>query len=142
MRFRTRFEQRWMENLVRFSALAGVVFAGINFLLLDSHPAHRWPVDLELVCWLILIACSSPRYCEVREEDLLLRQGWTRKSLIPYASLVELRARADAYGVLAIANDGKRFAISLGDAPRFLREAYRRCPRLNPATDSPSFALI
>ena len=75
----------------------------------------------------------SPRYCEVRESDLFLRRGW-KKSSIPYASLVELKARPDAYGVFAVAADGKRFAITVADVPRFLRQVYRRCPQLNPAT--------
>jgi len=79
---------------------------------------------MQLVCWLILIACSWPRYCDVRENDLFLRQGWSKKSLIPYASLVELKARPDAYGVFAVAADGKRFVITVADVPRFLREVY------------------
>ena len=137
MRFRTRFEHGWVENLVRFAALAGVVFAGINLLFFDSHPAHRWPVDMQLVCWLVLVAAYAPGYCEVRESDLFLRRGW-RKISISYASLAELRARTDGYGVFAVANDGKRFVISLWDTPRFLRETYRRCPQLNPATEGPS----
>jgi hypothetical protein len=64
----------------------------------------------------------SAEYCDIREDGL-------------FESLRELKPRAGDYGVFAIANDGKAFVISIWDTPRFLREAYRRCPRLNPATE-------
>jgi hypothetical protein len=94
-----------------------------------------------MACWLILLAACVPGYCEVRETGLLLRLGWRRIS-IPYRSLVELKARTDAYGAIAVTNDGKRFAIAVANVPRFLREAYRRCPKLNPAAGNPYLGLI
>ena len=141
MRFVMRFERGWVNVLVLLAALAGVALAAFSLLLTDSHPAHRWPALAQMVCWLILLAGWSRGYCEVRESDLLLRRGWSRRS-IPYASLVELKARPDAYGAFAVANDGKRFVIAVANVPRFLREVYRRCPQLNPSSGSPSFGLM
>jgi hypothetical protein len=141
MRFEMRFEHAWVNRLVLLAALAGVAFAAINLLLTDSHPAHRWPALAQIVCWLVLLASWSRGYCEVRESDLFLRRGW-KKISIPYASLIELKARPDGYGVFAIANDGRRFVIAVANVPIFLREIYRRCPQLNPSSGSPSFGLF
>jgi hypothetical protein len=139
MRFAMRFEHAWVNRLVLLAALAGVVVAAINLLLTGAHP--RWPAFAQMVCWIILCAGFSRGHCDVRENDLLLRRGWSRRS-IPYASLVELKARPDAYGVFAVANDGKRFVIAVANVPRFLREVYRRCPQLNPSSGSPVFGLM
>ncbi len=139
MRFEMRFERPWVNRLVLLAALAGVAFAAINLLLTGSHP--RWPAFAQMVCWIILCAGWSRVYCDVREDDLLLRRGWSRRSF-PYASLVELKARPDAYGVFAAVNDGKRFVIAVADVPRFMREVYRRSPHLNPSSGSPSFGLM
>src|SRR5580704_1820764 len=119
MRFVMRFEHAWVNRLVLAAALAGVVFAAINLSLTTSHP--QWPAFAQMVCWIILLAGWSRGYCDVREGDLLLRRGWRKRS-IPYASLVELKARPDAYGVFAVANDGKRLVIAVSNVPRFLRE--------------------
>jgi hypothetical protein len=84
-------------------------------------------------------------YCEFRENGLLVRRRG-RKNLIPYESLVELKPSPGAYGVLAVTDFGGRVLIPVGQTPLFLREAYRRLPRLNPASNpasgNPSFAPI
>lgn len=131
MRFRLRLQNEWPENMRSIWALAGLAVA-ITALVLDSRRLPRWIPDAQLVCWLMVLASSLPGYCEVREDGLLLRKR-SRKTLIPYPSLVELKARTDAYGVLAVTADGRRLPIPVAQTPEFPREAYRRCPQLNPA---------
>jgi hypothetical protein len=140
MRFNLRIQSKWPVNLTLVYALAGLALA-ILALLLGPHSVPRWISGSQLVCSLMVVVTSWPT-CEVRENGLLLRLLWRKKLLIPYESLMELKARTDGYGVFAVKNDGKRLTISVSQTPRFLREVYRRCPRLNPATGSPSFGLI
>jgi hypothetical protein len=139
MRFSLKSES-WPANLTLVYSLAGLLLAALA-LMLGPHSVPRWITGSQLVCALMLLVSSWP-YCEIRENGLVLRLWWRRKILIPYESLTELKARPDAYGVFAVKNDGKRFVISVSQTPRFLREAYRRCPRLNPASGTPSFGLI
>jgi hypothetical protein len=80
-----------------------------------------------------VLASALSGYCEFRKDGLVIRRRG-RKTLIPYESLVELTPRTDGYGVVAVTNGGKRLPIPVAQTPLFLREAYRRCPRLNPAS--------
>jgi hypothetical protein len=140
MRFKLRFQSEWPENLKLVWLLAGLLLA-VTSLVLGSHRIPRWIPDAQLLCWLLVAASSWVGYCEFREDGLLVRQRGT-KTVIRYESLAELRPRTDAYGVLAVTSGGKRIPIPVAQTPEFLREAYRRFPRLNPASQNPSFALI
>jgi hypothetical protein len=138
MRFELRYQREWPENLRLVWLLAGLALA-VTALVLSPSP--RWILSAQMVCWMLVLACSLPGYCEFRENGLLFRRGG-RKILIPYASLVELKPRPDAYGVLVVTDGGKRVPIPVAETPRFLREAYRRLPRLKPASESPSSPLM
>ena len=52
---------------------------------------------------------------------------------MPYGSLAEIKLISGR--IVIAARDGKRLAIPLVEPARFLREAYRRCPQLNPAAE-------
>jgi hypothetical protein len=140
MRFRLRLQSEWAENLRVFWALAGLAVAAAA-LALGPHPTPRWIPGVQLVCWIMLLVSLSSGYCEFREDGLLLRRRG-RKTLIPYNSLAELKPSIDSYGALALTNAGKRVPIPVALTPEFLQEAYRRLPRLNPASGTPSFALM
>src|SRR5580692_6232369 len=135
MRFELRFQSEWPGNLRLVWLLAGLVLA-MTALVLGPHAVPRWIPCVQLVCWSAVLACSLPGYCEFRENGLLFRRRGL-KILIPYESLVELKARTDAYGVVAVTDVGKRVPIPVAKTPEFLREAYRRLPRLKPASGSP-----
>jgi hypothetical protein len=142
MRFRTRPKHRWMRTLV---SLCLLMVSALRLLFFDLHnPAPLWLAALQSACCLafgIVWLLFPLSYCEFEESGLLLRQGW-RKSLIPYPSLVELKTIPPPPGefgrgwILITARDGRRRMISVFDSARFLREAYRRCPGLNPATEA------
>jgi hypothetical protein len=138
MRFELRYQREWPENLRLVWLLTGLALAMTALVL---RPSTRWILGAQMVCWMLVLACSLPGYCEFRENGLFFRRRG-QKTLIPYESLVELRARTDAYGVLAVTDAGKRIPIPVSLTPEFLREAYRRCPQLNPASGSRSFALM
>lgn len=140
MRFKLRLQSEWPENLRLFWAVAGLALA-VAALAMDRHSLPRWMPYAQTVCWLALLVSSLSGYCEFRENGLLLRRRG-RKTLIPYDSLVELKPRTDAYGVLAVTDAGSRIPIPVAETPLFLREAYRRFPRLNPASGSPSLNPI
>jgi hypothetical protein len=90
-----------------------------------------------LAFWGIVLSCMLPQYYEVLESGLFLRQGW-RKSLIPYASLVELQPMSDSRSsgvfstqrILVVTREGKRFLIAVAEEERFLAEVSKRCPQL------------
>jgi len=92
---------------------------------------------MPLAIWLIALPCTLLQYYEVREDGLFLRQGW-RKSLSPYASLVELQSMSDSRSagvfstdrVLAVTQEGKRFLIAVAEEESFLTEVSKRCPQL------------
>jgi hypothetical protein len=132
MRFRLRFQSEWPENLRIVWALVGLAVAAAA-LVVGPKSVPRWVPILQLACWLGVGDTYFSGYCEFRENGLLVRQRG-RKRLIPYESLVELRARPEAYGVLAVTDTGKRVPITVAETPLFLREAYRRLPRLNPVS--------
>ena len=140
MRFRLRLQSEWAENLRVFWALAGLGLAAAA-LVIRPYPVPRWIPSLQLVCWSMLLLSLLSGDCEFREDGLLLRRRG-RKTLIPYDSLVELKPSPSSYGVLAVSTSGKRIPIPVAQTPEFLREAYRRLPRLNPASGTPSFALM
>jgi hypothetical protein len=138
MRFRLRFQKDWTENLRLIWPLLGLALA-VAELALD---VRRWLPWTQAACWLLMLLSSAPGYCEVGEDGLLLRRSWgSRKTLIPYDSLAELSPRRDAYGVIAVTGAGKRLQIPVAETPLFLRAAYQRFPRLNPASAPPSFGL-
>jgi hypothetical protein len=140
MPFRTRPKHKWMRNLV---SLCLLMVSALQLLFFDLHnPAPLWLAALQPTCCLAFGIVFFPwSYCEFQESGLLLREGW-RKSLIPYPTLVELKTIPSPPGefgrgwILITARDGTRRMICVFDSARFLREAYRRCPGLNPATEA------
>lgn len=146
MRFRMRPKHKWMRGLVSLGLLVSSV---LRLLLSGVHnPATQLLAFLQPACLLAFgIVFFQRSNCEFQESGLVLRQGW-RKSLIPYPSLAELMPIAPPAGkftpgrILVSTSDGRRLAISVIEKARFLREAYRRCPQLNPATASQIATLM
>jgi hypothetical protein len=89
------------------------------------------------VLWLVVLSGTLPQYYEVRADGLFIRQGW-RKSLIPYASLVEVQSVSDSRSaalfltdrILIVTQSGKRFVIAVAEHDRFFSELAKRCPQL------------
>jgi len=136
MRFSTIPEHTWMRIM---ASLCLLIVSALCLLFFELHnPATRLLAALQPACLLAFgIVWFQRSYCEFQESGLVLRQGW-RKSLIPYPTLVELKTLGRPSGeftrgrILITAGDGGRWVISVLDAARFMREAYRRCPGLNP----------
>jgi hypothetical protein len=125
MRFETRYD-RWLAALTVLAAVVTCVVVPARRLLAPgSQPAPAW------------LTVTLPQYYEVVESGLFLRQGW-RKSLIPYASLVELQPMSDSRSsgvfstqrILVVTREGKRFLIAVAEEERFLAEVSKRCPQL------------
>lgn len=137
MRFETRFDRWLVVMLILAAAVSCVVLPVIRFLAPGPNPGPLWFAFTPWVIWLIVVPCALPQYYEVREDGLFLRQGW-RKSLIPYASLVELQSRSDSMSagvfstdrILVVTKEGKRFLIAVAEDERFLTEVSERCPQL------------
>jgi|SRR5580658_3994358 hypothetical protein len=140
MRFKLRFQSEWPQNLNLVWGLALLALT-VAALALGSHRLPRWIPSVQLLCCVLSLVSSPFGYCQFGPDGLLLRRRG-RKTLIPCESLVELKARTDAYGVLAVTDTGRRIPVPVAQTPEFLREAYRRFPRLNPASASLSFALM
>ena len=122
------------------ASLCLLVSSSLRLLFLGSHlAASRWLAGLQVVCAALLVLAASPSYCEFQEASLIRRQGWRKKFSLPYSSLSEIRLIPPPPGkfvpgrILIAAKDGKQLVISVVDSARFLREAHRRCPQLNPA---------
>jgi hypothetical protein len=137
MRFAAKFD-RWLVILLILTAtVTCVVLPAIRFLAPGSHPEPLWLVLMPLGVWLIVLPCTLPQYYEIREDCLFLRQGW-RKTLIPYASLVELQSMSDSRSagvfsierILVVTGEGKRFLIAPADQAHFLNEVAQRAPQL------------
>ena len=137
MRFETRYD-RWLVTLTVLAAgVTCVVVPARRFLAPGSQPAPPWLTIAMLAFWGIVLSCTLPQYYEVLESGLFLRQGW-RKSLIPYASLVELQPMSDSRSsgvfstqrILVVTREGKRFLIAVAEEERFLAEVSKRCPQL------------
>ena len=137
LRFATKFD-RWLVIILVLTAIVTcIVLPAIRFLASGSHPGPLWPVFIPLVIWLMVLPCTLPRYYEVREDCLFLRQGW-RKALIPYAALAELQCVSN-YGsagvfstdrILVVTREGKRFLIAPAEREHFLNEMAQRTPQL------------
>ena len=124
--------------LLALGAIAScVLLPATRFLAPASHPASLWLTFTPLAIWLIVLPCTLPQYYEVREDGLFLRQGW-RKSLIPYASLIEIQSISDSRSaavfstdrILVVTQEGRRFLIAVTEDERFLAELSKRCPQL------------
>jgi hypothetical protein len=137
LRFETKFD-RWLVLVLGLSAIATcVVVPAARFLAPGSHPAPFWLSFMPLAIWLIVLPCMLPQYYVVRDDGLFVRQGW-KKSLIPYAALIEIQSTSDARSaavfstdrILLVTQDGKRFLIAVAEEERFLAELAKRCPQL------------
>ncbi len=139
MRFRLRFQNDLAESLRLFWPLAGLALA-VTALAIGRR-APSWISGALMFCWIVMLLNEYFSYCQFGADGLVLRRRG-RKTLIPYNSLIELKARTDAYGVLAVTDAGRRIPIPVAQTPLFLRDAYRRFPGLNPASGSQSLSLI
>ena len=137
MRFKTKFD-RWLVIVLVLSATVTCVIVPVmRFVAPGSHPGPLWLTFVPFVIWLMVLPCMLPQYYEVREDGLFLRQGW-RRSLIPYASLVEVQPISDSRSaavfstdrILVATQEGRRFVIAVAEDERFLAEVSRRCPQL------------
>lgn len=137
MRFETRFD-RWLVVFLMVSFLATCfVIPTLIFLAPGSALAARCLAFAPLLIWLIVLPNTLPQYYEVREDGLFVRQGW-RKSLLPYASLVELQRMSDARSaavystrrILIVTKESQQFLIAVADEARFLTEVAGRCSHL------------
>jgi hypothetical protein len=137
MRFETKYDP-WLVALLGLAAiLTCIVVPAVRIVAPGSHPGPLWLTLMPLVLWLIVITCTWPQYYEVRENGLFLRQGW-KKSLIPYASLVELQPLSHSRSagvfstdpILLITRQGRQFVIAVAQERRFLEEVSKRCPQL------------
>jgi hypothetical protein len=78
---------------------------------------------------------SFPRYYEVREDGLFLRQG-SNMNLIPYESIYKLSPISPSLDyfwpnrILIMLTDGKTLSIAVAEKERFLTEVFKRCPKL------------
>jgi hypothetical protein len=131
VRFQTK---RGNRGLILGTSIFLLASSGFRLLFLDSiHPAWRWLAVFQAVCSLLLVVANAPSYCEFQETSLVLRQGWRRKFSIPYASIEEIKLAGRR--ILIATKDERRVVVSVVDKARFLREAHRRCPGLNLATE-------
>ncbi len=136
MRFETKFD-RWLVAVSVLGAVIAGVAPALRFVAPGAHFARPWVLFLTLASCVVALRFTLPQYYEVQEGGLFLRQGW-RKTLIPYASLVELQPMSSTRSasvfsinrILVATGDGKRFVIALVEEERFLNEVSKRCPRL------------
>ena len=137
MRFQTKYDA-WLVFLLGLAAvMTCVVVPVVRIVAPGSHAGSLWLAFLPMLLWLIVIPCTLPQYYDLRADGLFLRQGW-RKSLIPYASLIELQAMSDSSSAGVFSTDriflktqgGRQFIIAVAEEGRFLDEISRRCPQL------------
>jgi len=88
------------------------------------------------LAWVLSFFKSFPRYCEVLEDGLFLRQGWKR-SLIQFATIDQILPLAAAIRFLPPSNrilimpvKGNTFTIAVAEKERFLDELSKKCPQL------------
>jgi hypothetical protein len=141
MRFETKFD-RW---LVIVLVLTACLTSGLPVSLFRTpgpHPTPRILVAcLVVLVWLVVLSRTLPQYYEMRSDGLFIRQGW-KKSLIPYASLVEVQSTSDSRNapvfstdrILVALQNGKRFLIAVAEDERFFSELAQHCPQLERRT--------
>ena len=130
MRFATKFDRSIVALLILAFVLVCLVlpFAG------RAPLAVKW---LPVAVFLLSLPCSLPQYYEVRDDGLLIRQGW-RKLRIPYAALVEVRSTSDSRSAVVFSTDriaivtseGKSYTIAVAEEDRFIAEVAKRAPHL------------
>jgi hypothetical protein len=137
MRFETKYDTWLVIVLGLASTLTCVVLPVVRIVAPGSHPGPLWLTLMPVVLWLIVITCTLPQYYELRANGLFIRQGW-KKSLIPYASLVELQPVSDSRSAGVFSTDrillstlaGRQFVIAVEQEARFIAEVSKRCPQL------------
>jgi hypothetical protein len=138
MRFETKFD-RWQLVVLIVAAIVTCVVMPLNRLLAPgTHPDPLWLSFLPLFLWLIILPCTLPQYYVLQGDGLFLRKGW-KKSLVPYASLVDVQCNSDSRSagvfstdrILLATQEGKRYLIAVAEEERFLDELSKRCPQLS-----------
>ncbi len=84
----------------------------------------------------------------MRADGLFIRQG-RKKSLISYASVVEVQSVSDARSaavystdrILILLQNGKRFVIAVAEDDGFFSELAKRCPQLERRAFGPGAPL-
>lgn len=136
MRFETKFD-RWLVIALVVAACASFSLPA-SLLKPGPHPTPQIVAAcLVPILWFVVLSSTLPQYYEVRADGLFIRQGW-KKSLLPYASLVEAQSVSDSRSagvfstdrILIVLQNGKRFVIAVKEEERFFSELARRCPQL------------
>lgn len=136
MRFKTKFD-RWLVIVLVVAACASFTLPA-SLLRPGLHPTPQIAAACFVpLLWLIVLSGTLPQYYEARADGLFIRQGW-RKSLIPYASLVEIQSVSDSRSaavfstdrILILLGNGKRFVIAVAEDESFFSELAKRCPQL------------
>ena len=133
MRFKTKVDF-WLVAVLGIAAPVSCIAPLLNFGL------HSLLALLSPAIWLIALSFCLPQYYETREDGLFLRQGWKR-SLLPYASLVELRpmqswSSASVFSsdrILVTTSTGQRFIVAVLEQERFLAAVAQRARLLEPS---------
>jgi hypothetical protein len=137
MRFETKFD-RWLVVVLAIAACATFSLPASLFLKPGPHPTPQIVAACFVpVLWFIVLSGTLPQYYEVSLDGLFIRQGW-KKSLIPYASLIEVTPQSDSRSaavfstdrILIVTQDNKRFVIAVAEDERFFSELAKRCPQL------------
>jgi hypothetical protein len=136
MRFKTKFD-RWLVIVLVVAACASFSLPA-SLLKPGPHPTPQVVAACFVpLIWFIVLSGTLPQYYEVRADGLFIRQGW-KKSLIPYASLVEVQSLSDSRSaavfstdrILILTQEGKRFVIAVEEDARFFSELAQRSPQL------------
>ncbi len=135
MRFETRFDGWLAALLILTGIVTSVVLPASRLLAPGAHPVAPLLTFSPFVIFAVVLSCTLPQYYELRNGGLFIRQGW-RKSLIPYASLIEVQPTSDTrsapvfatHRILLVTEEGQRFVIAVAEDERFLAELSKRCP--------------
>ena len=136
MRFETKFD-RWLVIVLVLAACATFTLPA-SLLKPGPHPAPQIVAACFVpVLWIIVLSSTLPQYYELRADGLFIRQGW-RKSLIPYASLLEVTPQSDSRSeavfstdrILIFLTNSKRFVIAVAEEESFFAELAKHCPQL------------
>lgn len=103
MRFETKFD-RWLVIVLVIAACASFTLPA-SLLRPGPHPTPQIVAGCSVpVLWLAVLLCTLPQYYELRPDGLFIRQGW-KKSLTPYAGLIEVQSLSDSRSAAVFSTD-------------------------------------
>jgi hypothetical protein len=136
MHFKTRYD-KWIVVVLGAVSLLMLAMPCVMYITASMRAGQLWMFLVGPMVMLFALSATLPQYYDVRQDGLLIRQGWKRV-LLRYPNLRQLRAET---GVLAApvfsthriylsAVPGGDWILAVAEQERFLDEVQARAPQL------------